>query len=360
MVFYYIAMYLFDGIVIMFKFNCMKSERNAFTFAELLIILGIIGIVAAMTISSLVKNYTVKQWDTSAIVFEKKLLDALNIMNAQSTLAVHESTEAFVTELSKHIKISSVCNKEELAKCFSSTIYFGNDNSDVEKFDIKILRTAKNFGQKTWGTNIVGVLFANGTSALIAYNPIKTGNTPCVQDPTSNQVDGNDCIAILYDTTSFHKPNTIRKDLRSNRNVLRLGTGCVFEVGDTCFSTAPFIPKPISKEECEKIKDDLGIKYCKYATDYWAGAIKECGGVSKMPTQSQLAELAKYVQRDASYVENVKALGFTINSHNALSIWSRGEYNGSNAYSWHINPEGSNSHNGPKSDNRRQVVCLGD
>ena len=42
--------------------------RGGFTLAEVLITLGIIGIVAALTIPTLVANYQNKSWNTSASV----------------------------------------------------------------------------------------------------------------------------------------------------------------------------------------------------------------------------------------------------------------------------------------------------
>ncbi len=335
-----------------------KTLKNklGFTLAEVLITLGIIGVVAALTIPALIADYNTKQWNTAATIFEKKLEDALKVMNSQSTLSGLGTTESFVQELTKHFKASKVCTNDELLECFSPNVYWDNGKESLDNIDISIISTSRNFGQKDWKTNIVGVQFANGTSALIAYNPTES----CVQDTHSNQISGNDCLAILYDTTSAKQPNTFGKDLRSNSNVTRLGTGCIFEVGSTCYASAPFIPEPITKAECEELKDNLKIKYCSGNSDYWAGAVKACDGIDKMPTQAQLSELVKYMQRDNAFTANANALGFTVNSNSALSIWSKSEYNGANAYSWHGSPTSSNSHNGPRGDNRRQVVCLGD
>jgi len=75
-----------------------RGERTAFTLAEVLITLGIIGIVAAMTIPTLIANYQEKSWNTSAQVFERKLEEALKVMNTQQSLAGYSSTESFVGE----------------------------------------------------------------------------------------------------------------------------------------------------------------------------------------------------------------------------------------------------------------------
>ncbi len=96
----------------------MNKRSAAFTLAEVLITLGIIGVVAAITIPTLIQNYNVKQWNTAALVFEKKLEDALKIMNSQSTLTGQTTTENFVDELSKHFKISKVCSNDKNIRLF--------------------------------------------------------------------------------------------------------------------------------------------------------------------------------------------------------------------------------------------------
>ena len=85
-------------------FSNLVSFKRAFTLAEVLITLGIIGVVAAITIPTLVANYNVKTWSTSANVFEKKLTQALRVMNTQMTLTGHETTKDFVEELSQRAK----------------------------------------------------------------------------------------------------------------------------------------------------------------------------------------------------------------------------------------------------------------
>ena len=70
-----------------------KNKRFAFTLAEVLITLGIIGVVAALTVPTLLSNYQTRAWDTAAEVFEKKLEQSLRVMNSQSKLAGHKTTE---------------------------------------------------------------------------------------------------------------------------------------------------------------------------------------------------------------------------------------------------------------------------
>ncbi len=74
---------------------------------------------------------------------------------------------------------------------------------------------------------------------------------------------------------------------------------CIVKLGDSCINKvlAPDKDyKPLTKTECEQIVNagELGIKTCKYDKDYWAGAVKACGGTDKMLTMKQLGELAGY------------------------------------------------------------------
>ena len=274
------------------------KEKTAFTLAEVLITLGIIGVVSAITIPTLIKKYQTEAWDTSAKVFNQNLTEALKIMNTQQTLLGHNNTESFVAELSKHIKIVKICANNQLLDCFSEIVYWGGGTVPPKEIEMKYVKKSKNFGQESWESNIIGVQFANGTSALIAYNPITRSDDPtaitCDQNPLSNVANVKDCLAILYDTTGFKTPNTSGKDLRSI-NVTKLGRGCAFKIGETCYTLAPFNPAPVNKAECEAMIKTHGITSCSSDTDYWAGAVKKCGGINKMPSENQLGELADYI-----------------------------------------------------------------
>ena len=335
----------------------------AFTLAEVLITLGIIGVVAALTIPTLVSNYKQRAWDTAANVFEKKLEESLKTMNTQQTLAGYSNTADFVNELSKHFKITRVCKNDDLLTCFEDKVMWGAGDADPEEVDMANIKTASHFGQEDWDTEIIGVQFANGTTGLVAYNP------DCTQNPYSNQVTGTSCLALLYDTDGFKTPNTSGKDLRSI-NVSKLGRTCAFELGGTCFG-APFTPTPLTKAECEQLKGDLGINACyNYDNDYWAGAVKACGGVSKMPTASQLAEIANYVYNTSGIGAEERVSNLTLDRDKAaelgftgsfFSVWSGEEYSSSYAYYRNFFPTDTYwSNYYYRHYSGLQAVCLGD
>ena len=270
-----------------------KTNKKAFTLAEVLITLGIIGVVAALTIPTLINNYQTKSWATASQVFEAKFTEALKTMNVQGQLGKYgkyDSTEGFVEELQKHFKTTKVCDRDHLMQCFEKTVTWGDKEADLSN-----IKESKDFvqlaeGEADWGTNVMGIQFVNGVTGLIAYNP------KCKSDPHDNQVTGSDCYALLYDTSGFANPNELGKDLISTANVKNLaGGGCVVEIDGLCITTQAFELTPITKAECEEIKGDLGISGCSVDNDYWAGAVKECGHVSKLPSTEQVVKLANYL-----------------------------------------------------------------
>ena len=313
-----------------------------------------------MTIPTLVANYQNKAWNTSASVFERKLEEALKTMNTQQVLAGYSNTAEFVSALGKYFKITKVCANDDIMSCFEDKVIWGDQEVDMTN-----IKNAKNFGQEDWDTETIGVQFANGTTGLIAYNP------ECKEQPFTNQFNGTSCLAILYDTTGFKTPNTNLKDLRG-LNVLSLaGNSCAFEIDGTCY-TAPFTPAPLTKAECEQLKADLGIKECYWENDYWAGAVKACGGVSKMPTMAQVADIANYVyntsgigaKQDVSNLTldyaKVAELGFTASSGSSFYVWSGEEFSYYNAYIRGFYPTNTYWNHYYRGDSGWQAVCIAD
>ena len=334
-----------------------------------MITLAIIGIVAALTIPTLIQNYQTRAWNTASQVFQRKLGEALRVMNVQGTLAGYTTTEAFVDELSKHIKITRICDNDDITTCFSDTVTWGTENEEVEMSKIK---KAKNFGQEDWDTNTVAVQFANGVNGVIAYNP------DCRQNQFSNDVItvgetgiGTNCLAILYDVDGFKNPNTQQKDLRG-LNVISLGSNCAIELSDgTCF-TAPFKPKLLTKAECEAQKEELGISGCCpdsfcYGKDYWAGAVKACHDMgSSLPSYTELMKLAEELYQDASGTsfsgnrDNDLAIEwkFITSPSSSFWLWSSEEASTHTAYGRYFGSTSTTRSDNPRYNSTYQALCL--
>ena len=264
-----------------------RGNKAAFTLAEVLITLAIIGVVATMTIPTLVAEYNQKSWDTATSVFNRRLGEALKIMNASGTLANHDTTAEFVEELSKHIKIVKTCDKGSLDDCFVSEI-----STTAEPVETSKLQSAKNLNSaEDYGTDTMGVMFGDGTSALIAYNK----NTP--YDPYSNKIveltrgdDGKSvglstkAISILYDVNGLKSPNQMDagKDIRGINVAIK--TGAPIKVIGTDYTAV----------DCTD-SSGADYKYCAptssgYSNDHWAGAKKACAELGmSLPTVGSYA-----------------------------------------------------------------------
>ncbi len=298
---------------------------KAFTLAEVLITLAVIGIVAVMTIPNLVQNYQNKAWNTADTVFQRKLTEAMKMMNTQGTLAGYTKTEDFVQELSKHLKITRICDNTNLKACFEEKISINDKIINISE-----VKTAEDFGQIHWGTNVVGFQLANGVNGLMAYNP------ECKQDQYSNQISGSDCLAVVYDVSGYTSPNTIQKDLRVNGNVIKINGElvCLIKLNGVCYSV-PFQPSPLKYAECMELVNSGVIEACYVynRADYWAGTVKTCGGIDNMTSLYDLARLADYIydvkntgdSRGSAFVaKNVVKKDFYDSFNNGMKfrIWS--------------------------------------
>ncbi len=275
-------------------FGLEKGNKTAFTLAEVLITLAVIGIVAALTLPNLIQNHNEKAWETAKSVFEKRLEVATRQMNTEEKLAGYSNTMDFVNELKQYIKITRVCDNSNLTRCFNKT-FMTEDGLEINTAN---LQNGSQLTKDGWGTETVGVQFANGINALIAYNPNAT------QDPYNNQFSATaESMAILYDVSGNKNPNILGKDINLNGNVKTFG--CLFDkevLNGTCV-TQVLAPDtgygPVTSEECKEMADSGygNIKsFCEFTdTDYWAGAVKACGGKEHMPDQNELAAIASYV-----------------------------------------------------------------
>ena len=100
--------------------------KKAFTLAEVLITLGIIGVVAALTIPTLVNNYRKKQFETGLKKEYSVLLQALDMykQDNETPLKREDCTQArntFKLALQPYLKILMDCGDNSSGKCLKLT-----------------------------------------------------------------------------------------------------------------------------------------------------------------------------------------------------------------------------------------------
>ena len=287
----------------------------------------------------------------------------------------YDSTDAFVDELQKHLKISKRCNASNLRGCWPyDTVDLGNGKT----WDISKTKTGKQFGMNNdddndYTSDNVGIVTADGTPMILSYNKkckaidsleklswSTTDNKP-LSHPSAS------CVAAVYEINGTGKPNKLSNDVVLF-NANKLGNACAIELDGKCFG-APFAPKKLTKAECEAEKGNLGIKECERYADYWAGAVKECGGVSKMPTMDDLAKLASQLYKGRPTISAYKtyygqwdqdaatALGFT--SPN-FYLWSGEEYDRGYARAGYVRATEFEPGAPGRSNSNSLAVCIGD
>ena len=355
-----------------------QAEKRAFTLAEVLITLGIIGVVAALTLPALLTNVQSKIRAEQIRSAKYKFSLATEKMARLNLIGPYNSTDAFVDELQKHLKISKRCNASNLRGCWP---YDTVDLGDGKTWDISKTKTGKQFGMDNdndndYTSDNVGIVTADGTPMILSYNKKckaidslerlnwitdDKDNKP-VTNPSAN------CVAAVFEINGTGKPNRFREDVVPF-HANKLGNACAIELDGKCFG-APFAPTPLTKAECEAEKGNLGIQGCYWNTDYWAGAVKQCGGVSKMPTMDDLGKLASQLYKGNPSVgakqdkygiqwdqDAATALGFT---SSGFYLWSGEESNSYHAYyrDFYSTYSSWNYHYRYRSN--EQAVCIAD
>ena len=272
---------------------CHPEAQRAFTLAEVLITLGIIGIVAALTLPAFISNVQGRIQAKRVENINQKLSKVTDKMAVQSGLIGYPDTMAFVQEMKKHMSIAKVCDNSHLSECWGTTeVDVGKD----KPWEISKTKTAKTLkiGEPDNWADTVGIVTADGTPMILSYDKncnFDPNNAGLQYNQSSGKSNSLVCLSGVFDWNGGARPNKLGDDVITLGMASGLGNNCAFEVGSTCY-TAPFTPTPMTRAECEAQKSTLGIKGCAYEQDYWAGAVKQCGGVSKMPTMAQLGELA--------------------------------------------------------------------
>ena len=267
-------------------------KKICFTLAEVLITLGIVGVVSALSLPTLIKNINHIVKSNQIKIFERKLHIAMDQMQASGALlGNYESTYKFVQALSKEIKILNICDGDHLADCWGyNQIITRNSKPPYQISNAKNAKQAfdKMLDDGTDFDSSVGVIFGNGMSMILSYDK------KCKWfDPDSRYPDGatSSCIVGIYDLNGARLPNKFGDDVIAF-NAARFGGSCTIEIDDICFTSRPFKPTPLTHDECIALKDKLGITYCMdHDSDYWGGAVKACGHVSRMPNSSNYRKL---------------------------------------------------------------------
>ncbi len=268
-----------------------KQKKVAFTLAEVLITLGIVGVVAALTLPALLTNVQERIKKEQVRTIKYKLTQATDSMKSLNLIGPYATTEDFVNELKKHYKISKVCPNDKLRGCWPSDTIATPDGV-VQVSSLKTGANIKALALGTSATQTMGIVTADGTPMILAYSPVcnaldstKTYLWSTVDNKPETNATTN-CISAIFDINGAKQPNKIGTDVRTLNSL---------------FGSKQYSATFITKDECLKNKNRLGINGCYYDQDYWAGAVKKCHDIGMhLPSMQTLANIAgaKYGRTD--------------------------------------------------------------
>ncbi len=348
--------------------------KCAFTLAEVLITIGVIGIVAAITMPTLVAKIQDHVKAKRIENIRQKLSKVTDAMSATSGINGYPNTMEFVKEMNKHMKIAKICDNDNLSACWPTKEVMLNDEGKMWEIaktkNPKTLRIPKAVLNNY--TNTVGIVTADGTSMILSYdktcdfNPEVTGYA--YSGGLSNSAS---CLAGVFDWNGGKNPNKLGKDVITMGVASGLGNDCAFELNGKCF-TAPLSPTPLTRAECESRKGELNINACSNLEDpdYWAGAAAICGGTDKMITMAELGQLAGLVYKEHPTVGvNQLKRGLTLDTSVATAmgfpgshffVWSGEEYDRYWVYYRGFFSSYTNTYRGTRSNSHGQAVCVAD
>ena len=319
-----------------------KPRRAAFTLAEVLITLGIIGVVAAITLPALIENVTERKNSERHANIVYKVTQAMDIMKAHGELSgTYPSTEAFVDELQKYLKVSKRCDSNHIADCWPTEKVIDGDGNE---FEVSKAKTGKNLSLNT-NTNNVGLILADGASIILNYNPdgAKIDDTdPLVAVKKSLPVGGGRSKEFVYTSNS---------------------TASIDFVTDVNGSAHP--NKETSNNKYNDIRNLAGAKFsngCTGADLSDIGCVVNTGQKLDWEAAKAKCQSLGMTLPDIGTLENIyNQKASNPNLPQAGNFWSSTRYPGLSSIAKHIDFSSSqlfiNSHG---VGNNYDVLCIGD
>ena len=215
----------------------LSVKKCAFTMAEILLSLTIIGVVAAITLPSLTGNINERTWNTQRKALYARFSQAIALMpalngygvlkeesSAGASDAEDTAAETFVTSgLSSVLKINNICDNEHLEDCGIVSKITTLAGSQIDFPDTMGNLNSLMVGTHSTTTETISIIDTkaaafetqNGESIAVYYNPNCVGD---LQNLTWGGVTGyfgqtRVCANFIYDLNGNKGPNTVGKDI---------------------------------------------------------------------------------------------------------------------------------------------------
>ena len=213
---------------------------TAFTMAEILLSLTIIGVVAAITLPSLTGNINERTWNTQRKALYSRITQAISLMpslngygtlegtiaeeDGAQTITTDTATETFLTAgLGKVLKMNNICDNMHLKDCgiVSKIISMTGSKIDTPTTMSELNSKMTNMCYSHPGAGVDPNIYrqldtkaaafetANGESILAFYNP----NCKAYAGETTYLLQPKVCLNLIFDLNGNKGPNTIGKDM---------------------------------------------------------------------------------------------------------------------------------------------------
>ena len=307
----------------------LLTKKRGFTLAEVLITLVVIGVVAAMTLPTLITSVRTKANATKKEVFKARLLNGLKETAVQDTLMGYESTMEFVQVLGKHYKMFNVCDISDINACYNVEEVVLNDKGDTLK--VSMINKAENLNLEDnigfqW-MSPVAIVATDGSVLVLSYNKKCAVSEAEIHSKEGSNVDFL-CIDGVIDVNGVSLPN------KQGQDILPLSNGALVKT-----LTIPYV-KIVYNGETYKVSQQVSDSRLSWST---ANArCKLVGG--RLPSINELQTIQKFKGRLS-----------LINS--TAYFWSSTELDSSSAYAVTL---GNGSSKSASKTNGYYVLCLGD
>ncbi len=317
---------------------------------------------------TLLKNIAERSNSEAQANLAQKITKSMDLMRADGGLErTYNSTDEFVDEFSKYIKISTRCDADHIADCWPTKTV---TTTDGETYDVSKAKTGKNLNLKDNKSNNVGIILADGATLILTYNPnagiIGDGDTvtPSFADlpigfgrtkKFAYTTSVTDSIDFVMDVNGFKGPNSEARngkqyDIRSFK-VAKFSKGCAGNDinGIGCVYQLPsYSPIKAGSDEMDKYDPKWNTTSWKGYDNYWAGAKKACDDIGmSLPDKSKLQSLYQAGQKDSSL--GLPTSGWFWSSSENIAGLAASVYFG-NGF----------TRNRYKDDSTHKVLCVGD
>lgn len=185
----------------------IKSQKFGFTLAEVLITLGIIGVIAAMTVPNLMSKISKKQVEIQAKAAYSTIAQAMKFSEYEETSAmpvaannVASMKQWFDTFLAPHLKVENICFQQP--GCWHKKGAVKTLNNTEPSFETAVGLNDSTLG---WAT----VTFRTSKGVYFNLDGSSVGTTASlfgVDVPSQS-------MQFYFDVNGDRKPNVIGKDI---------------------------------------------------------------------------------------------------------------------------------------------------